>query len=298
MSIMDIRKVQKTGDMHYVYLPTSWCKRHKIDGTSKLFLEENKSGVLTLSPTEIKKKEYHFVIKTDEKDQDTINKLIVACYINPLSSFKIILTEEIDTSQLLQMKNIVSLESVEIETNTISSQSSIHLNDPDLLFKTLIRKTKNMITMMLNSYNNELVKRYEEEIDRSKMLIEKAVIQYMSYSAPIKLKITDLYYVSLITRDLERVIDHLILFDEKEKQFIEQVSEVIQKLKEIIDPIDLQKQESFDHKIALEFVNTIKKIKKVAKTDPKYYDKRRIRSLLTKISEVVLDWSITNEIDK
>ena len=51
---MEIRKVQRTGDMHYVYMPTNWCKKHQITSKSQVNLKESPSGALIISPTETK----------------------------------------------------------------------------------------------------------------------------------------------------------------------------------------------------------------------------------------------------
>ncbi len=293
---MEERKVQKTGDMHYVYLPTNWCKKHKITSDSKLSIEENSTGALVLYPRHTKKEEKTLELSIDEEDQDIINKLIMACYINPLSSFKIRLSKDMDVSKLLIQKNIMSIESVEIDKKVISSDSSISLSDPDLLLKTLVKKVKNLVVMMNSNYNEELMKRYEEEVDRSKILIEKSIISYMTYSSPPKLKMIDLFYISQITRDLERTVDHLINLKKQDANFIKQIEVIIQNLKDNIERWQPSKKSGgFEYKNSIEF---LKKVKKLSyHDDKKNYDKRRIRSLLLNVSEVLLDWSITEHID-
>ncbi len=293
---MEERKVQKTGDMHYVYLPTNWCKKHKITSDSKLSIEENSTGALVLYPRHTKKEEKTLELSIDEEDQDIINKLIMACYINPLSSFKIRLSKDMDVSKLLIQKNIMSIESVEIDKKVISSDSSISLSDPDLLLKTLVKKVKNLVVMMNSNYNEELMKRYEEEVDRSKILIEKSIISYMTYSSPPKLKMIDLFYISQITRDLERTVDHLINLKKQDANFIKQIEVIIQNLKDNIERWQPSKKSGgFEYKNSIEF---LKKVKKLSyHDDKKNYDKRRIKSLLLNVSEVLLDWSITEHID-
>ncbi len=293
---MEERKVQKTGDMHYVYLPTNWCKKHKINSDSKVSLEENSSGALVLYPRHTKRKGKTLELSIEEDDQDVINKLIMACYINPLSSFKINLKKEMDVSKLLIQKNIMSIESVEIDKKVISSDSSISVSDPDLLLKTLVKKVKNLVVMMNSNYNEELTKRYEEEIDRSKILIEKSIINYMTFSTPPKLKMIDLFYISQLTRDLERMVDHLITLKKEDSGFIKQIEGVIQLLKNNVETLDLaDKSNCFDHRNAIDFLKQVKKLN--FKDDKKNYDKRRIKSLLLNVSEVLLDWSITTSID-
>ena len=293
---MEERKVQKTGDMHYVYLPTNWCKKHKITSDSKLSIEENSTGALVLYPRHTKKEEKTLELSIDEEDQDIINKLIMACYINPLSSFKIRLSKDMDVSKLLIQKNIMSIESVEIDKKVISSDSSISLSDPDLLLKTLVKKVKNLVVMMNSNYNEELMKRYEEEVDRSKILIEKSIISYMTYSSPPKLKMIDLFYISQITRDLERTVDHLINLKKQDANFIKQIEVIIQNLKDNIENWQpTKKSGGFEYQSSIEF---LKKVKKLSyHDDKKNYDKRRIKSLLLNVSEVLLDWSITVHID-
>jgi phosphate uptake regulator len=294
---MELRKVQKTGDMNYVYLPTNWCKKFAINSDSKLIIEENSNGGLTLHPHEISKKPIHLEIHTDEEDMEIINKLIMGCYINPLSSFNINLKKSLDSTKLLNQKNIINLESVEIEKNIISSNSTIILPDPDLLLKTMVKKIKNLLYIMDNSYNSELIDKYEEEIDRIKTLIEKSIISYMTSAAPAKLKMIDLYYISLISRDLERTVDHIIKLEKNDNHFIRKIEEIIVFLKDNIEKLDFKKNKGlFDYNIAIEFAKKVKSIGNISKSDKKLYDKRRIKGLLNKISEIVIDWSITNHI--
>ncbi|MFW6220293.1 MAG: PhoU domain-containing protein [Nanoarchaeota archaeon] len=294
---MEFRKVQKTGDMNYVYLPTNWCKKFSINSDSKLILEENSNGSLLLLPYEINKKPIHLEIHTNEDNIDIINMLIMGCYINPLSSFNINLKKSLDSTKLLNQKNIISLESVEIEKNVISSNSMIISPDPDLLLKTMIKKIKNLIYIMVNSYNLELIEKYEEEIDRIKTLIEKSVISYMTSAAAPKLKMIDLYYISLISRDLERIVDHIIRLEKTDIVFLKKIEEVIVFLKNNIEKQDLIKNKfRIDYEIAIQFTKKVKSIGKISKQDKHLYDKRRIIGLLNKVSEITIDWSITNNI--
>lgn len=294
---MELRKVQKTGDMHYVYLPTNWCKKHGIDSSSRVSIEENSSGALMFYPQETEKELKDIQISIDEDNLDTLNKIIMACYINPLASFKIHLKKEMDVAKLLNHKNIISLESVEIDKKIISSDSTITISDPDLLLKTMVKKVKNLVVMMGSNYNEELIMRYEEEIDRTKILIEKSIIGYMTLSSPAKLKMIDMFYISQITRDLERVVDHLIKLSKSDITFINKIGEIIQTLKEIIESFDLKKKkERFDYTIALTFLKKLQTLKLPESKAKNSYNKRRIKSLLSNVSEVLLDWSITNQL--
>ena len=290
---MEIRNIQKTGDMHYLYLPTSWCREHKIGSKSKVSIEQSSDGTLTVSPQITEKKPKHLKFNISEDDQEIIHKLIVACYINPVASFEINFEKELDYTKLLNQKRLISPESVEIDKKQITCHGSISISDPESLLKTMARKIKNMIIVMQNSYDKELIERYEDEIDRSKMLIDKSIISSLTFERTTKLKTIDLYYISLISKDLERMVDHLIQVSSKETEFLNSIHEVIDQLQNIIE-----NTATLNHKIALQFIKKVSKIKSFEVKDIKSYDKERMRLSLTTIAEVVTDWAITREIEK
>ena len=290
---MDVRNVQRTGDMHYVYLPTSWCKKNNISSKSKVGFEQNSKGTLLVSPVIVEKKPKELVLSVAEDNQAIIHKLIVACYINPLSSFKINLEKGMDFAKVLDQKKLQSLESVELEKNTITCDSVITISDPSALLKTMLRKIKNLLIVMTKNYNLELINRYEEEIDRTKLLIDKSVISALTHNSSSKLRTIDDYYISIISRDLERLVDHLIRIDNKELAYLNEISGVINYLKEIVEHAH-----KMSYKEAILLVKKIIRIPEDELIDVRTYDKFRINSILGAISDAIVDWAITNEVEK
>ena len=290
---MEIRNIQKTGDMHYLYMPTSWCREHKIGTRAKVSIEQSSDGTLIIAPQITEKKLKNLKFNISEDDQEIIHKLVVACYINPVNSFEINFEKEMDYTKLLNQKRLISLESVEIDKKQITCQGTISVSDPESLLKTMTKKIKNMITVMQNNYDKELIERYEDEIDRSKMLIDKSIISSLASERTTKLKTIDLYYISLISKDLERMVDHLICVSSRESEFLDIIYAVIEQLQDIIENTN-----SLNHKIALQFIKKIVKIKSFEVKDIKSYDKERIRLSLITIAEVITDWAITREIEK
>ncbi|MBI2101793.1 phosphate uptake regulator PhoU [Candidatus Woesearchaeota archaeon] len=290
---MEIRNIQKTGDMHYLYLPTSWCREHKIGSKSKVSIEQSSDGSLTISPQITERKPKHLKLNISEDDQEIIHKLVVACYINPLSSFEINFEKEMDFTKLLNQKRLISLESVEIDKKQITCNGAISISDPESLLKTMAKKIKNMVIVMQKSYDKELIERYEDEIDRSKMLIDKSIISSLTFERTTKANTIDLYYISLISKDLERMVDHLICISSKETEFLTLVQETIDQLQSIIENTN-----NLNYKAALQFVKKVTKIRGFEVKDIKSYDKERIRLSLTTIAEVVTDWAITKETEK
>ena len=137
---MEIRNIQKTGDMHYLYLPTSWCREHKISSKSKVSIEQSSDGSLLVSPHITEKKPKHLKLSIAEDEPEIINKLVVACYINPIASFEINLEKEMDFTKLLNQKRLISLESIEIDKKQITCHGAITVSDPESLLKTMAKK--------------------------------------------------------------------------------------------------------------------------------------------------------------
>src|SRR3989338_5680804 len=112
----------------------------------------------------------------------------------------------------------------------------------------MARKIKNMIVVMQNSYDEDLIERYEDEIDRSKMLIDKSIISSLTFERTTRAKAIDLYYISLIAKDLERMVDHLILVSNRESEFLVWLYDTIDQLQSILENLG-----SLNHKGALLF---------------------------------------------
>ena len=198
-----------------------------------------------------------------------------------------------DFTKLLNQKRLISLESVEIDKKQITCNGAISISDPESLLKTMAKKIKNMVIVMQKSYDKELIERYEDEIDRSKMLIDKSIISSLTFERTTKANTIDLYYISLISKDLERMVDHLICISSKETEFLTLVQETMDQLQSIIENTS-----NLNYKAALQFVKKVTKIRGFEVKDIKSYDKERIRLSLTTIAEVVTDWAITKETEK
>ncbi len=290
---MDIRSVQKTGDMKYLYLPTKWCKDQKISANSKVMVEQMNDGSLSIIPEIREKKVKNIRLSIDDTDFDVIQKLIVACYINPADSFRISLKRDIDPIEMINHNGLVSLEMVEIDKNQIVCESEVKVSDPESLLRTSIRKIKNVLTIMMKNYHKELIERYENEIDRNKLLISKAVIGALTYHSPTRLKMIELHYIGLISTYLEGMTDHLITIEKEEKEFLQQVMHAVGMLQDIFEQIG-----TLDHTKALGFLKSANEIDTPLVKDIKTYRKRRVKKYLVNVGEVMLDWAVTKEVEK
>ncbi|MDP6648352.1 MAG: hypothetical protein QGH34_03090 [Candidatus Woesearchaeota archaeon] len=289
---MEIRNIQKTGDMHYVYLPTAWCREYHISSKSKVGINQNSDGSIIISPELTEKKPKHLKLHVTEDDPEVLHKLIVSSYINPVASFQINMDNEVDFTRLINQKKLISMESVEIDKKQITSEGVVTVSDPGSLLKTMVRKIKNMVIVMSKNYDKGLIERYEDEIDRSKMLIDKAIIGSLTFGKTIKLKNIELYYISLISKELERIVDRLICLEDGNKNFLDAFGNTTELLQNIF-----QDTSKLDQKQAMEFARSVSKLKKTGVKDDKNNNILRIKLNFDCVSEVIMDWMITLKIE-
>src|SRR3989338_6390901 len=208
---MEIRKVQRSGSTFYLYLPAAWCKANRINDDSSLNLDMSSEGSLVVSSTpqasEEKQLTLNFSQDSGKLDRRLINMFILASYLNPVRSFKIKLNKPISSLDILDQKRLMSnIEFVEFGDDSISCESTISVDDPDVILKTMIRKMVNMTRVMQGNEAMELVQRYEEEIDRSNTLIHKSAISSLMFKRSSKLRhirelIADLW-ISVLLRSI------------------------------------------------------------------------------------------------
>ncbi|MFH0876001.1 MAG: hypothetical protein V1859_08750 [archaeon] len=287
---MDTRKIQKSGSTHYVYLPATWCRNHSITTDSVVSLEKSSNGNLLIHPNEKAKQASSLKIDLTEKSQEVINKVIIATYINPIKNFEITLPKNLSANQILEHKKLLGgLELVDFEDNKIICQTTFSMRDPDLMLSNMIRKIKSIITLIKQGEIKELIDRYEEEIDKSNLIIHKATISTFMYKRESKLRHIELFYISLISRTLEQLTDDIILLD-KTDTFLTDIHEFIVKLEDIHSNVEQDK--------VIAFIKDVAKYETVKVTNPKTYLRQRIISHLDHLAEILSDWFITNKIDE
>ncbi|MBI3034574.1 hypothetical protein HYY72_05435 [Candidatus Woesearchaeota archaeon] len=280
---MDLRNIQKSGNAYYIYLPSAWCRQNKLTNSSQVQLDTSSEGKLIVSPNVSDTREDSLVLNMPEKDRRIINKLIVASYLNPVKSFRIKLDNEISSPDILDHKKLLGgIELVEFGEKQISCESSVFVDDPDILLRTMIKKIINMLRIMSSESQDELISRYEEEIDRSNMLINKSAISSFMFRRHSKLKHIDMFYIVRVSIYLERMVDYLIEL-KGSRAFFSQLMALMKGLDGVLENIH--------------FATVVPFVKDVLKIG-KRQDATGIINNLNNISDVLMDWAVTNEIER
>jgi hypothetical protein len=257
-------------------------------------ITSNNDGSLTVSPDTREAEQHHLTLDIPSATPSMLIKLIMACYINPTQSFTLKLAKQTNLAALLdKRKSISALEFVELEGDTITHESSISIKDPKTLLKTMVKKIHSLSHVMIDNYDLDLINRYEEEIDKSKLLITKSVVSSLAENVAMTIKPLDLHYIALVASHLERMVDSLILVDRKETAFLKQVSSILESLKELTDQLS-----SLDLTRVIAFEALATGLRTPDVNNIKTYGMRRIRINLNKVTEVLFDWVISNKIAK
>ena len=289
---MKVRNVQKTGNMFYVYLPSKWSRDKNISLGSRVEMSLDSSGNLILSA--IQKKESGKDIKLDLKEDDMyiLSKLIMSCFLNPVKSFEIYFIKTLNQKELLHQKKLMSTTFIEVDKHKIYSEPILSISNTLPLFIIMLKKIKNLTRIMIDSHDPELIDRYEEEIDRSNVMINKAVIASFMHKRESKQKLIELHYISLLSNYLERMTDHLVKIekiDKNEKKFLKNIYPILEELSEIIRMIQ-EKDTSFNHETVVSFIKKVKDLK----VDEKVFREMLIKTSFRHCSEILMDWAITN----
>ncbi|MBL7100784.1 MAG: PhoU domain-containing protein [Nanoarchaeota archaeon] len=289
---MKVRNVQKTGNMFYVYLPSKWSRDKNISLGSRVEMSLDSSGNLILSA--IQKKESGKDIKLDLKEDDMyiLSKLIMSCFLNPVKSFEIDFIKTLNQKELLHQKKLMSTTFIEVDKHKIYSEPILSISNTLPLFIIMLKKIKNLTRIMIDSHDPELIDRYEEEIDRSNVMINKAVIASFMHKRESKQKLIELHYISLLSNYLERMTDHLVKIekiDKNEKKFLKNIYPILEELSEIIRMIQ-EKDTSFNHETVVSFIKKVKDLK----VDEKVFREMLIKTSFRHCSEILMDWAITN----
>lgn len=287
---MDIRNVQRSGSTYYLYLPKAWCLQNSISPDTKLALETSPEGDLIVTPHNRKARQVSLQLKLALHDMRVVNKFIMASYINPVKSFRIQLDKEISSPEILDQKRLLSgVEIVEIGGSQISCESSVFVDEPDVMLKTMVRKIMNALHVMIKRGEKELLSRYEEEIDRSNTLIAKSVVSALTFHRNSKLRNIELFYIAILSKNLEWFADQLINLG-AEPALARKCLELARLLLKTLDEMTIETATNFAKETVI-VSSAIKKAGREGKLDS-------LNTSLNQCADCIVDWAIMREIEK
>lgn len=286
---MESRKIQKSGTTYYVYLPASWCREHKITTNSVVYLEKSSKGDLVIEPKKTESNLTSLKIELEETTPEVINKMIIASYINPVKEFKIILKNSLSPDQILEHKTLLGgLELVDFDEKSITCQTALALSDPDILLMGMIKKVFNIINLMKKDISHELISRYEQEVDKTNLLIQKSIITSLMYRKESKLRHVDLYYIGMISRSIERIADILITM--KDQKLVSTTEKVMGLLQTCMDVMSKEN--------VVKLIKYVEKLSNVDVLNLDTYKEKRVYQHFGHIGEILADWHISTTVDK
>lgn len=287
---MDTRKIQKSGTTYYLYLPASWCREHDISTESVVHLDRTSKGDLVIQPKKTEHSLSSLKLELSDRNPEVINRIIIAAYINPVKEFTIRLKEAISPDQILEHKKLLGgMELVDFDESAISCHTSLALSDPDTILHAMIKKIIRITKLMKLDSGHELISKYEEEIDKSNLLIHKSIITSLMYRRESGLRHIELFYIGIISRSLEQIAD-LLITSGHDHRLVDAVAVYMKSLLHLLEHLT---QEG-----AISFIKSLERIESIEVKDLQSYKKKKIYSHLGHISEILCDWIITNLADK
>ncbi|MBT4351902.1 hypothetical protein HOD20_05205 [archaeon] len=286
---MESRKIQKSGTTFYVYLPALWCREQNITTNSVVFLKQNPRGDLIIEKKKQEDDQLSLSFELKDTNHEVINKFIVASYINPVKKFEIKFNEKLNPKQILEHKKILSgLELLDFEEDKVYCQTTLSLGDPDILLFTMIRKINSMASFIKKGTTFELIERYEMEIDKCNLLVNKSIISSLMHKKDSKLRHVELFYIGHISKMLEQIADTLINI-KKSNPVLDDILKQMKNLEIVL--------ENLNEKSVSSYIKSISRLENVKVKDSKTFYQKRVYSVLGHIGETLADWVITKKID-
>ena len=283
---MEIRKVQRSGNTNYLYLPSDWCKRHNITRGSSLVVERTAEGALLLKSetTENQRQDLHVVL--DVTDPRVVSKFVVASSLLPVNSFNIRLRDKVPQLEILEQRKLLGgVEMVEFGGKTISCEHLVMAQDPLALLRTMIRKLTHLLHLLQEEHDEHLLERYEEEIDRSNVLITKSAMSALLHRPSGNLRAIELFYLAILSKNLECFADELHQL-KKQKHTLKACTALMRHLLKTLDILNCKTAGDF----AQQAVLLIERIAKRQHTE-------LLQMSLHQCADAVVDWALTKELD-
>ena len=145
---------------------------------------------------------------------------------------------------------------------------------------------------MTKSFEPALANKYEEEIDRSKILIQKSVISALAQNMQTTIRPIEMHYTLQIAIELERIVDYIILLNNSDKDYLEEIHGLIEVIKTRLEQID-----QLDYLTAAALVNKVNSLTEFKIVNVKNSNKSRIKRHFQNLSEIMMDWAITKKIE-
>ncbi|MCW1296809.1 MAG: hypothetical protein OH319_03960 [Candidatus Parvarchaeota archaeon] len=286
---METRKVQKSGKGIFIYLPIDWCREFKITRGSTVNLIKGTRGELILVPFKIKEEKKIFVIKMRDVSPKILDKAIVSSYIVGANEFNI-QSEKIIPSKLDVQKYLVGLELSQATENSVTFTSTMKLEDvEEKIIMSIIRKII-ALTEHLDTKNFEAKRRLEDDVDRSRLLLDRTMHQALtdpSYRRELELTTVGCVHIIQINRLLERISDYLALSHSDDKKLNED-------LRNLMGMLFLSLSEKNQKRIESLFIATSVCMKKLERAKKKlderdYIRLKRVVEHVEDIAEILLD---------
>ena len=128
---------------------------------------------------------------------------------------------------------------------------------------------------------------------RSKLLINKAVLAGLTHHDQARLRPIELHYVSLISVYLERIADVIIRMKPSEQPYLKMVLEVVELIRAALDDAG-----GISYASAIDIAKKALKLKEKKMESIAAYNIALIRNNLINVSEILLDWSMTLQMDE
>lgn len=211
-----MRKIQKTRESFFVYLPKKWCDSNSIKAGTEIDIKPLKSNDLLLSVKKIPPTKKKYTINYDVQ-KTNIENLLIGSYIAGIDEVEIVSSKILPPDLVNKVEKIVEslfeFEITEQKENSIKIEDIFETLAHKQIFERMFQLVAVLIRMASTFENKEDIIRRDTPIDRHRYTIQRIMykaLEDVAIQKELGLNVPKCIWLYEFARILERVADHVI----------------------------------------------------------------------------------------
>jgi hypothetical protein len=233
------RKLQRSGKLYFVSLPTKWIRDNKLKKGDELDLLISNKNIIIQPVEESGKEVKRISVKLNTTNRRILRRVIISLFTVGFDEFEIKLNKKLKPASFKELKEIVArlgLNMIDVTDDKIKLNVNLSITDIKKFTRDLLYKTLNYTRMILNK-REDLVKEQVPSFYNQRFTILRTLNRHEQSLTSLDIKPHDAYFYRILGINLGRLIIHLSYI--KDVNFVEEVKKLFEKILILYDKPEL-----------------------------------------------------------
>jgi hypothetical protein len=278
-----MRKLQRSGELYFVSLPTPWIKNNNLKKGAELDVQTN-DNVITIKPLSSSSKNYKKTsLKIKKAGSEAIKNIIMSLFVAGYDEFKLSFSEELSNEQFLKIKKIITslgLGIINLNKKEVKIDVNIEISDVKKFVHNLIYQSINFCRMTIEKENTDLLKEQFTYFYNQRYILVRTIYRYQQGLTNLEIKPYEANFYHNIGRHITHLIIHMSYL--KDKKYLDNLLKILEKFLTEYDNPNLEKLTELNDYIENLDVSEAEKV-----TNNENY---RIRRVYRSLKDIISDY--------